>query len=42
VSALSENASVPVALAVLGLLFAGFLVYRTSRRRKKKPSAHKG
>ena len=41
-SAVSENAYVPVALAVLGLLFAGFLVYRTSRRRKKKPAAHKG
>jgi LPXTG-motif cell wall-anchored protein len=27
-----------VTLAVLGLLFAGFLVYTLSRRRKKKPA----
>src|SRR5688500_12613323 len=40
-SAVSGNAYVPVALTVLGVLFAGYLVYRLSRRRKKKPAAHK-
>jgi cytochrome c biogenesis protein CcdA len=33
----SESILVSVALAGLGLLFAGFIVYRLSRRRKKKP-----
>jgi cytochrome c biogenesis protein CcdA len=40
-SAVSGNASVSVALAVLGVIFAGYLIYRLSRRRKK-PAAHKG
>jgi cytochrome c biogenesis protein CcdA len=41
-SGVAENSSVPLALAVLGVLFAGYLIYRLSRRRKKKPTAHKG
>jgi hypothetical protein len=32
----SESTPISVALAVLGLLFAGFLFYRLARRRKKK------
>jgi cytochrome c biogenesis protein CcdA len=42
VGAVSGNASSSVALAVLGLLLAGFLVYRLSRRPKKKPTRHGG
>jgi cytochrome c biogenesis protein CcdA len=38
VETFSESILVSVALAGLGLLFAGFLVYRLSRRRKKKPA----
>jgi cytochrome c biogenesis protein CcdA len=38
VETFSESILVSVALAALGLLFAGFLVYRLSRRRKKKPA----
>ena len=38
--AVSGNASSSVALAVLGLLLAGFLLYRLSRRPKKKPTRH--
>jgi len=34
-SAASERLSIPTTLAVLGLLFAGFVVYILSRRRKK-------
>jgi hypothetical protein len=37
-----EGALVSLILAALGLLFAGFLVYRAARRRKKKPAEHKG
>ena len=33
----SESTPVAVVLAALGLLIAGFLVYRLARRRKKKP-----
>ena len=40
--AFSERVPTSVALAVLGLLFAGFLVYRLSRRRKKKPAERGG
>jgi len=42
VEALSESTPVSVALAALGLLFAGFLVYRLARRRKKKPAERGG
>jgi cytochrome c biogenesis protein CcdA len=38
VETFSESILVSVALAGLGLLFAGFLVYKLSRRRKKKPA----
>jgi cytochrome c biogenesis protein CcdA len=38
VETFSESILVSVALAGLGLLFAGFVVYRLSRRRKKKPA----
>ncbi|MDP8945013.1 MAG: cytochrome c biogenesis protein CcdA, partial [Actinomycetota bacterium] len=38
VETFSESILVSVTLAVLGLLFAGFLVYTLSRRRKKKPA----
>lgn len=41
VDAASERVPVSVALAVLGGLFAGFLIYRFSRRRKK-PAGSKG
>jgi len=41
VDAASERLPVSVALAVLGVLFAGFMTYRLSRRRKK-PAGHKG
>jgi cytochrome c biogenesis protein CcdA len=41
VDAASERLPVSVALAVLGVLLAGFLVFRLSRRRKK-PAGHKG
>src|SRR5215203_5566170 len=33
----SESTPISVALVVLGLLFAGFLLYRMARRRNKKP-----
>ena len=36
-----EGALVSVVFAALGLLFAGFIVYRFARRRKKKPAEHK-
>ena len=38
VGTFSESLPISVALAVLGLLVAGFLVYRLSRRRNKKPA----
>jgi len=41
VEAFSESTPVSVALAVLGLLFAGFLVYRLARR-KKRPAERGG
>ena len=41
VDAASERLPVSVALAVLGVLLAGFLVFRLFRRRKK-PAGHKG
>lgn len=41
VDAASERIPVSVALAVLGVLFAGFLIYKLSLRRKK-PAGHKG
>ena len=41
VSGVSERVPVSVALAVLALLFAGFLLYRLSRRRKKSPAGHR-
>jgi hypothetical protein len=37
-----EGALVSLILAALGLLFAGFHLYRAARRRKKKPAEHKG
>jgi cytochrome c biogenesis protein CcdA len=42
VETLSESIPTSVALAVFGLLFAGFLVYRLTRRRKKKPAERDG
>ena len=36
-----EGALVSVVFAALGLLFAGFIVHRFARRRKKKPAEHK-
>ncbi len=41
VGAVSKSIPVSV-LAVLGLLFAAFLIYRLSRRRKKWPAGHGG
>ncbi len=41
VDAASERVPVSAALAVLGVLFAGFVIYKLSRRRKK-PAGHKG
>src|SRR5215207_428115 len=38
----AESMPISVALAVLAVLFAGFLVYRLSRRRKKSPAGHRG
>jgi hypothetical protein len=38
----SESILVSVALAGLGLLFAGFLLYGLLRRRKKKPAERGG
>jgi len=38
----SERVPASVALVVLGLLFAGFLVYRLSRRRENKPAGRGG
>src|SRR5215210_590661 len=40
--AFSESKLISMTLAVLGLLFAGFLVYRLARRRKKKPTERGG
>ena len=40
--AFSERVPTSVALAVVGSLFAGFLVYRLSRRHKKKPAERGG
>jgi hypothetical protein len=37
VGSLGEGTLVSMVLAGLGLLFAGLLVYRLARRRKKKP-----
>ena len=42
VSGVSESVPISVALAALAVLFAGFLLYRLSRRRKKKPTGHRG
>jgi hypothetical protein len=42
VETFSESIPTSVALAVLGLLFAGFLDYRLTRRRKKKPAERDG
>jgi hypothetical protein len=42
VSGVSERLPVSVALVVLAVLFAGFLLYRLSRRRKKSPAGHGG
>jgi cytochrome c biogenesis protein CcdA len=42
VSGVSEKAPVSAALAVLAALFAGFLIYRLSRRRKKSAAGHRG
>jgi cytochrome c biogenesis protein CcdA len=42
VETFSESIPTSVALAVFGLLFAGFLVYRLTRRRKKKPAERGG
>jgi uncharacterized membrane protein len=42
VETLSESIPTSVALAVFGLLFAGFLLYRLTRRRKKKPAERDG
>ncbi|MDQ3864614.1 MAG: cytochrome c biogenesis CcdA family protein [Actinomycetota bacterium] len=42
VEALSERVPISLTLAVLGLLFAGLLVYRLVRRRKKKPAERRG
>jgi cytochrome c biogenesis protein CcdA len=42
VGTISESLPISVPLAVLGLLFAGFLVYRLSRRRNKKPAGRGG
>ncbi len=42
VGTFSESLPISVPLAVLGLLFAGFLAYRLSRRRKKKPAERGG
>jgi len=42
VETFSESIPTSVALAVFGLLFAGFLVYRLTRRRKKKPAERDG
>ncbi len=41
VDAASERLPVSVALAVLGVLFAGFLIFKLFRRRKR-PAGHKG
>jgi cytochrome c biogenesis protein CcdA len=41
VEAASERVPISVALAVLGVLFAGYFVYRLSTRRKE-PAKHKG
>ena len=40
--AFSDSTPTSVALAVLGLLFAGFLIYGLTRRRKKKPAERDG
>jgi hypothetical protein len=37
---LGEGTLASLVFAGLGLLFAGFLVYRLARRRKKKPAEH--
>src|SRR5215218_8675405 len=42
VSGVSESVPISVALAVLAVLFAGFLLYRLARRRKKRPAEHGG
>ena len=42
VSGVSERLPVSVTLAVLAVLLSGFLLYRLSRRRKKKPAGHGG
>jgi cytochrome c biogenesis protein CcdA len=42
VSGVSERLPVSVALVVLAVLFAGFFLYRLSRRRKKSPAGHGG
>jgi cytochrome c biogenesis protein CcdA len=42
VSGVSEMQPVWVALVAFAVLFAGFLLYRLSRRRKKKPAEHGG
>jgi cytochrome c biogenesis protein CcdA len=41
VEAVSERVPITVTLAVLGVLFAGYLIYRLSQRRKK-PAGRKG
>jgi cytochrome c biogenesis protein CcdA len=42
VSSVAEKLPISVALVVLAVLFAGFLLYRLSRRRKKSPTGHRG
>ena len=42
VETFSESTPISAALAALGLLLAGFLVYRLARRRKKKPAERVG
>jgi cytochrome c biogenesis protein CcdA len=42
VGAFSESIPISLPLAFLALLVAGLLVYRFARRRKKKPSEHRG
>ena len=42
VETFSESAPISVTLAVLGSLLAGFLIYRLTRRRKKKPAERGG